>query len=333
MMIRIAVTETSQVAEARRCATRLAESAAFNPTDAGRVALVATEMATNLIKHGGGGEILARVYADPQSSGIELIALDKGRGMARPDLCIADGYSSGGTAGHGFGAIIRQSNLVDIASWPALGTAVLARLEPGRPPANKPAAMASYAAVNVAMPEQEVCGDAWSVAPWEDGLSVLVADGLGHGPEAAKAAVEAVRLFQRHSGHRIPTLLEFLHGGLRHTRGAAVAVARIDRAGGTVDFGGVGNIAGAIVADDGVKRMVSLAGTAGHNMRKVQSFNYLLRGGLVILHSDGLSGNWDLGRYPGLTRAHPSLIAAVLFRDYWRRRDDVTVFIARGTAL
>ena len=121
MMIRIAVIETSQVAEARRRATALAENAAFNPTDAGRVALVATEMATNLIKHGGGGEILARVYADPESSGIELIALDKGRGMARPDLCIADGYSSTGTAGHGFGAIIRQSNLVDIASWPALG--------------------------------------------------------------------------------------------------------------------------------------------------------------------------------------------------------------------
>ena len=58
-MIRIAVTETSQVAEARRRAAEIAEAGGFNETDAGRVALVATEMATNLIKHGGGGDLLA----------------------------------------------------------------------------------------------------------------------------------------------------------------------------------------------------------------------------------------------------------------------------------
>jgi anti-sigma regulatory factor (Ser/Thr protein kinase) len=332
MMIRTAVTESSQVAEARRRAADLAEASGFNETDAGRVALVATEMATNLIKHGGGGEILAGLYADPDGSGVELLALDRGPGMANPQQCIADGYSSAGTAGHGFGAIIRQSHIVDIASWPTLGTAVLARLEPGRPPVNKATGAAAYAALSIAKPEQEVCGDAWCVAQAAQGLTILVADGLGHGPEAAAAAVEVVRMFQGHNGHRVTTILEFLHGGLRHTRGAAIAVARMDSAAGVVEYGGVGNIAGAIIADGGIKRMVSLAGTAGHNMRKAQSFTYPLQGGMVVMHSDGLSSSWDLKRYPGLTGAHPSLIAAVLLRDYWRQRDDVTVLVARGTA-
>jgi anti-sigma regulatory factor (Ser/Thr protein kinase) len=329
MMIRIAVTESSQVAEARRRAAEIAEASGFNETDAGRVALVATEMATNLIKHGGGGDMLAGSYADPAGTGIELIALDQGVGMARPQDCIADGYSSAGTAGHGFGAIIRQSHFVDIGSWPGLGTAVLARLEPGKPPAKKPP-QAAYGAVNVAVPGEDVCGDSWSAAPEANGLCLLVADGLGHGAQAAAASVQAVRLFQNHSGHRIPTLLEYIHGGMRSTRGAAVAIARLDEAAGKVEFGGVGNIAGAIVSDTGVKRMVSLAGTAGYNMRKAQGFDYPFHGGLVLMHSDGLSTGWSLERYPGISYAHPTLIAAVLFRDYWRQRDDVTVLVARG---
>jgi anti-sigma regulatory factor (Ser/Thr protein kinase) len=329
-MIRIAVAESSQVAEARRRAAELAESAAFNQTDAGRVALVATELATNLVKHGGGGALLAGSYTDPHGAGIELIALDAGRGMANPEECIVDGYSSAGTAGHGLGAIVRQSHHIDIASWPGLGTAILARLEQGRPPGKRSAAFPPWGAVNIAIPGEEVCGDAWSVLQNPSGLDLLLADGLGHGPHAAAAAVQAVRLFQNHSGHQISTLLEYLHGGLRSTRGAAIAVARIDDAAHAVEFGGVGNIAGAVIAEGATKRMASLAGTAGHNMRKAQSFSYPYNGGVVIMHSDGLSTGWDLSRYPGLSQAHPSLIAAVLFRDYWRQRDDVTVLVARG---
>jgi anti-sigma regulatory factor (Ser/Thr protein kinase) len=333
MMIRIPVTESSQVAEARRRAAELAETGGFSETDAGRVALVATEMATNLIKHGGGGDLLAGSYADPTGTGIELIALDQGAGMARSQHCIADGYSSVGTAGHGFGAIIRQSHFVDIGSWLGLGTAVLARLEAGNPPASKPTLQAAYGAVSVALPGEDVCGDSWSVVPEAQGLCLLAADGLGHGPHAAAAAVQAVRLFRGHSGHRIPTILEYIHGGMRSTRGAAIAIARLDEAAGKVEFGGVGNIAGAIVSDTGVKRMVSLAGTAGHNMRTAQSFDYPFNGGLVLMHSDGLSTGWSLERYPGLAHAHPTLIASVLFRDYWRQRDDVTVLVARGAGV
>ena len=307
----------------------IAEGCGFNQTDSGRIALVATEMATNLLKHGGGGAILAGSYADTGGSGIEVIALDQGPGMARPQDCIADGYSSAGTAGHGFGAIIRQSQFVDIASWLGAGTAVLARIETGKPPAQRPQKPA-YGAVSIAMPGEEVCGDSWSAVSGDKELSFLVADGLGHGPDAATAAVQAVRAFRGHSAHRIPTLLEYIHGSLRSTRGAAIAVARINEGQGKVEFGGIGNIAGAIVSDSTIKRMVSMAGTAGHNMRKAQSFDYPLNNGLMILHSDGLSSSWTLDRYPGLAYAHPTLIAAILFRDYWRERDDVTVLVARG---
>jgi len=329
-MISVAVNESSQVSQARRQALDIAQQNAFSETDAGRVALVATELATNLIKHGDGGEILVGPYEDQGKSGIEILALDRGRGMSNIDACFADGYSKAGTAGNGLGAVARQSHVVDVASWPGLGTAVLARLDRGTPVRDAKRSHPPWGAVAVAMPGQEVNGDAWSVDDSSDGRTLFVADGLGHGPDAADASVEAVRLFQRHKGHQVPTLLDYVHGGLRSTRGAAVSIARINPGRDKIMFGGIGNVAGAIVAPSGIRRMVSLAGTAGHVVRKIQGFEYPYSGGLVILHSDGLATSWTLDRYPGLLNAHPTLVAGVLYRDFARRRDDVTVLVGSG---
>ena len=45
------------------------------------------------------------------------------------------------------------------------------------------------------------------------------------------------------------------------------------------------------------------------------------------MHSDGLATRWSLDAYPGLQRRHPGLVAGVLYRDYSRGRDDVTVLV------
>ena len=71
-------------------------------------------------------------------------------------------------------------------------------------------------------------------------------------------------------------------------------------------------------------------GTAGHQARKIQEFTYPWpENALLILHSDGLEGRWQLDRYPGLVALHPALISGVLVRDFTRGRDDVTVLSAR----
>ena len=328
-MIAVPVQDQSQVAEARRRATDIAERHGFGGTDAGKVALVATELATNLVKHSPGGEMLVGTYEDAESSGIELLALDKGPGMANVAACLADGYSSAGTSGHGLGAVMRQSHFVDIASWPGLGTAVLARVAPGKPPLARAPAGTGWGAVSIPMPGEDVCGDSWSVSNGTAGSTLLVADGLGHGPDAAEASVEAVRLFHRFNGHQVPTLLDYVHGGLRSTRGAAVAIARFDRAARKIVYSGVGNIAGVIAVDGNLRRMVSMAGTAGHNARKIQAFDYPFETGLIIMHSDGLQSSWTIDRYRNLATFHPALIAGVLYRDLSRRRDDATVLVAK----
>jgi anti-sigma regulatory factor (Ser/Thr protein kinase) len=329
-MIALPIIETSQIADARRQALALGEAGGFDETDCARSGIVVTELATNLLKHGGGGELLVALCDDAGGAGLELLALDRGPGMADVGGCLADGYSTSGTRGHGLGAVVRQSQSVDIVSWPKKGTAILARVTKGR--SRTEPSRPDWGAVSVAKPGEEVCGDAWSAEDTVAGRTVLVVDGLGHGPDAAKAAMEAVRVFQRNRNRSVPELLDYLHAGLRATRGAALAVARFDAERRKVVYAGIGNISGAIVANGSVRRMVSHNGTAGHQARKIQAFDYPFDGGLVIMHSDGLSANWALDSYPGLANAHPTLIAGVLYRDFRRQRDDATILVVNGTA-
>lgn len=333
-MIAIGLSDVSEIAGARRSAVAMAQGAGFNEEEAGRVAIVATELSTNLVRHGGGGEILASLYEDVTGSGLELIAIDKGPGISSLDDALRDGFSTGGSSGHGLGAVRRQSHAFEVFSRPGLGTAILARLTPGRPgPSGSQGPRPLWGAVCVPMPGEEACGDAWCSAsePAEGHCTFLVVDGLGHGPNAAAAAVEAVRLFRRHQGDHPAAILEAMHAGLRPTRGAAVSITRLDPARRRILFAGIGNVAGAFLDDGGLHRMVSHNGTAGHTARRIQAFEYpFTQPPLIVMHSDGVSGNFSLGAYPGLAAAHPSLIAAVLYRDFGRRRDDATVLVAGG---
>jgi len=68
-----------------------------------------------------------------------------------------------------------------------------------------------------------------------------------------------------------------------------------------------------------------LKGTA--HSRLVQLEYPIAPGSLLVMHSDGLSARWDLRQRPELLRAHPAVIAAVLYRDHGRERDDATVVV------
>src|SRR5690349_13136362 len=107
---------SSAVRAARRGAPRQPAELTMHEATSGRVAIVATELATNVLRHGGGGELL--VQAIPGSTGMarEIIAIDRGPGMSNLQECLRDGYSSGATLGTGLGAVKRLSDEFDIAS-------------------------------------------------------------------------------------------------------------------------------------------------------------------------------------------------------------------------
>jgi anti-sigma regulatory factor (Ser/Thr protein kinase) len=323
----VAVEDVTQVGEARRVAEGLAKGIGFREAAVGRVAIVATELATNLIKHAGGGELLLSIAEDAQGVAVECISLDKGPGLSDLEASMRDGYSTAGSAGTGLGAIMRQSSALEIYSRPGAGTALLVRIhaESGHHPLEQP----GYGAVSIPIQGEEACGDGWGVRRQDDGLTAIVVDGLGHGPLAATAAHAALRIFDQGDCQPSADLMERLHRGLRSTRGAAASVARLPDTG-DVDFIGVGNVLGAVVNPDTSRRMVSYNGTLGHALKSVRPFSYPAPAdALVVLASDGLGTSWSLGGYPGIWRSHPLLIAAVLYRDFKRPRDDVTVLVLR----
>jgi anti-sigma regulatory factor (Ser/Thr protein kinase) len=325
-MDRIAVRDPTDVATARRRIVGLASQLGYGETEAGRVAIVVTELAQNLLRHGGGGEMLAGIDATEQA-GLEVVALDKGPGMADVAACMRDGFSTGGTPGNGLGAVQRLTRQLLIHSRPGSGTAVLVRL--GEKAATAPRATGM---VCVPKPGEEVCGDAACAMARPDGTTgVLVADGLGHGPQAAAASAEAVRLFHKHPAAAPVDLLAILHAGLRATRGAAVAAAVIDPAARQVTYGGIGNIAGFITDSGGIRRMVSHSGTAGHTVGRMMAFRYpIYHRPVLVVFSDGLATSWSPDGHAGLFDLDPTLIAAVLYRDHARGRDDASVVVWKG---
>lgn len=326
-MFALPIVEVSQVADARRRAADLANTLGFDETATGRVSIVVTELATNLIKHGGGGTLIAQAFSDPTGSGLEILALDKGRGMTDTAQSQVDGYSTSGTQGTGLGSIKRQSQSLAMYSRPD-GTVIMTRLTaiPPRVPLAEPL----WGAICIPLASEQVCGDGWRVIPGKT-LQMFVVDGLGHGQFAHDAATAALEIFVARAGRGPKSILEDVHEGIRATRGAAVAMAEYHPDRRKVVFAGIGNIAGTIFSANLEKRTVSLAGTAGYMVRRVDTFEYPAEGAdaLVILHSDGIGTSWTLSKYPGLSRCHPSVIAGVIYRDFVRARDDATILVAK----
>jgi anti-sigma regulatory factor (Ser/Thr protein kinase) len=326
----IVISESSQTGEARRVALALAHRLGFKETERGKLGLVVTEIANNLVQHAHGGILLLRAIEQATIPGIEIMSLDHGPGMVDMHQCLQDGFSTSGTSGNGLGAIQRLSDFFDLYSIADKGTALLAHLwsEPELPLAER---RLEIGAVCLPKLGETVSGDAWASHIKPHRSLLLVADGLGHGPDAASASAAAVRIFHEQQ-HRSPlAIVEAAHTALSSTRGAALAMIEIDFEQQSVCFVGVGNIAASIFSPTEHHNLVSFNGTVGHEIRKIQAFTYpWYPNGLLIMHSDGLSTQWQLDRYPGLSQKHPSLIAGVLYRDFHRERDDVTVLVAKG---
>ena len=321
----IRIEDQSSLAEVRRIANRAADAEDLSTDARGRLALVISEACTNLVKHATGGEIHVAGLSKRYESGVEVLAIDRGPGIENLDRVMEDGFSTTGTAGTGLGAIRRASQTFDIYSTRGKGTVVMAQI--GNP-GSKSTAGITIGAVEKAFAPEPVSGDAWSVS-WEESIaSAILVDGLGHGIAAAEAANEAISAFDRHGSLGPAAFLQRAHLSLRATRGAAASVAVLNFEKRQVSFGGLGNVSGWLVGTSKMQAMVSHNGTLGLSAPRFQEFTYPLPDpGFLVMHSDGLLTNWEIS--PLARNRHPSVIAALLYRDSSRGRDDVCVLVIK----
>ncbi|MDB6028728.1 MAG: putative anti-sigma regulatory factor, serine/threonine protein kinase [Verrucomicrobiales bacterium] len=329
------VSEASAAGEARRVAMGLAEDLKFHSVKVGEVGIIVTELANNLWRHAGEGEIVFRTLSAPgrlpsarHIMGLEILSIDKGPGMPDVERCLRDGFSSGGSAGIGLGAISRLSSFSEIYTRPRQGTVSISQIWATPLPKTFFSA-AEIGAVCLQIKGQQVCGDAWAEKTTEAGQQLLLVDGLGHGPGAAQASDTAVEVFLEKN---LPAkeMIEALHLALKTSVGAVVGLVEITPRGRTFSFIGLGNIAGRVSNGEERKSLLSHNGTVGVALHSVRQENYPWRNNsLLVMHTDGISGKWDLENYPGLSSRHPSVIAGVIYRDFRRDRDDASVIVMR----
>jgi anti-sigma regulatory factor (Ser/Thr protein kinase) len=322
-----AITHTSDIAAARRAGQRMAGAIGMDETCSGKLALLISEAATNILKHASDGRVFVSEVRRGEARGIDVVALDRGPGIGNLANALRDGVSSVGTAGTGLGAMRRLADEFDAYAPRDKGAAFFMRLWNGAPP---PAPTVAVGAVCIPIAGELENGDAWAVAPLRNGVALMSVDGLGHGADAALAAGAAVATLAARPALAPAAQMDACHQSLRATRGAAMAVAQLDFGKDELRFAGIGNISACVIDGAARKQMVSHNGIVGHNMRKVQEFAHPCPpGALVVLHSDGIGTGWDLASYPGLAACNPALVAAVLLRDFGRARDDASVLVAR----
>lgn len=339
--------ETEEDVGALRRAVR-AQAAGLPELADGDADLVAVELATNILRHAGGGYVLTRIGI----GGVELVAVDRGPGLppaaretlaaphrAAPQLSPPAGTGRGPGLGPGLGvglsAIRRRAKVFDYHSDDR-GTVFLARL--GAVADQGPW---SWGGINVPMGGEGPSGDAFAIAAGRRLCAVLV-DGIGHGPDAAVAAHAALAALADDSGRFddgvapeawLTGFIADAHHGLRGTRGAVLGVCVIDPQARQAVFCGIGNITGRIHTVTASPHLLSHPGTLGAEAAPPRTRPTAYPWTPVttlVMASDGIDTRWDPADHPGLTRRHPTVIAAVLHRDHARGRDDAAMLVVRS---
>ena len=303
------VTDSTNAGEARRQAAVVGEEAQLGENERGALAIVVTEITTNVLKHGGSGMVMIDAVSQNGHRGVRVLGLDQGRGIRDLPAALRDGFSSSGTAGNGLGAIQRLSSEFDIYSVPERGTAVLSEIFPKERKPRSGVLPLQVGAVCTPIKGEEVCGDGWSVKKAGDTALLMVVDGLGDGVLAAETARTAETVFNESKTASLSAIVQDTHCALKATRGAALAMVSIEPERRVLSFTGVGNIGASIVTASASRRMVSHNGIVGHHLSKVQEFQFPWSAqSVLVMHSDGLKTNWNL-EHIRIWHKHPALIA------------------------
>ncbi|MFG3275906.1 SpoIIE family protein phosphatase [Streptomyces luteogriseus] len=191
--------------------------------------------------------------------------------------------------------------------------------------------------VNIPYGGAEYSGDAWGWVRAGDRVTLMLADGLGHGPEAARASSGAVAALHRWSHLSPAESLGRLHDALKGTRGAAVALAQLDLSAGRLRFAGIGNVGARLHSGGTWRALLSRPGIVGvHRPATLREEEAdWTDESLLILHTDGLPSRWTPPSGPGLAAADPAVTAAVTIRDASSParpvRDDTAVAVLTST--
>lgn len=334
----------SDIGICRRKSVSLAKQLGFDEVKTGEVAIMVTELVTNVLKHGGrkGKILICELKTKEGQKAIEIWCCDMGPGIKNLEEAMKDGFSNKISLGIGLGSIRRFSDVFEInpGEMPFGNNDTLTGLEQFKNcirtlkwvPSKKwigTNRSISIGAASRGKTGEILNGDCYvvnHVSPKKTIAAVI--DGLGHGKEAHLASQLAREQFIQKAGQPVDMLLNHVHSATRGTRGLVASVVSIDTENNKLSFSGIGNIEGFIVNGTEKKNLLSYGGIIGHNMRTPRVFEFpFAPGDFLCLSSDGITSRWHLEDID--LKDHPQRNAEHIINHYSRDNDDATILIIR----
>ncbi|MFP4518693.1 MAG: ATP-binding protein [Oceanicaulis sp.] len=320
----IPIREASAISEARRITRARARALGFEGDRLERAVLVASEAAANLHRHAQNGRFSCTVSLRGE---LVLLSLDDGPGMENPDRMMQDGVSTGDTLGVGLGGMQRMSDRFELWSRAGEGTVTLSVFE--IPGAGQIPFGPDFDGLRVAAPGQSACGDVFAWRRTRAGVQLLLCDGFGHGPKAARDA-ERIREGFLHAAGDARAVLDSLCEVEGVERGAVALVVDAVPDEERLTSAGVGNIAGAVLTREETRRLVSREGSIGRRcVVRPESYAFP-EGAMLVLHSDGLKTFRRTEKHSHLFFRSSLTASAILLREGLRGRDDASIIVMRA---
>ena len=316
----------------RSTARDAATAVGFDETAREEIAIVAMELATNVLVHADSGDLTVAQVTDGEREGIRIESLDIGPGIQNVPEAFADGESTAGSLGGGLGAVNRLMDHVTVTApgEPNYGTHIVA--DRWRRPARETVGHLPFSigAASRPMDPGTANGDSFIIARWNDSALVGVIDGLGHGAKAHEAAVAAKQYVERHYDNDLRAIFDGTERACRGTRGVVMTLARFDWADGTVTTGAVGNINHKVRGDVDLG-LVQRRGVVGANgpSPRVSTVDWPTDATLVLF-SDGVGSHWDWDEYGGPLDVSGTELAQGLLERHGKDHDDATVLAVTG---
>jgi anti-sigma regulatory factor (Ser/Thr protein kinase) len=324
------------VAAARREAKKISTGLGFDEIVCEEIALVVSELASNLVKHAGEGVIVLTGIEDQSRTGIQVESIDNGRGIQDIDRALSDGISTSEGLGYGLGTVNRLMDEFDISSkvGAGSGTRVICRRWIRKEISGNTSCPLDIGIASRPHPGLSLNGDAAVVRRWESKALVAVIDGLGHGQYAYRAARKAGQFIERHFDRPLPEIFLGVARECRTTRGVVMALACIDCGRANLSLANIGNIEVRLFGGSEPVKFQVRRGVIGLNApRPLVTEHCWEPGHVMVLQSDGLNTHWSWNDYQHLKYRPASVLAQRLLHDLARDNDDATVAVVKNKTI
>lgn len=190
--------------------------------------------------------------------------------------------------------------------------------------------MIDWAVASRALAGEPASGDCHLIAPFPGGVLVAALDGLGHGLDAAEAAMKAVAVLADRPSASVISLLHACHQALVETRGVVLSLASFNVHDATMTWTGVGNVEGILLradpsANPARESILLRGGVVGYQLPQLGALLLTVApGDTLVFATDGISPDFAERLLPG---PPPQSLADRILAQYAKETDDALVLV------